>query len=128
MYNDSPHRRIKGKPPNQVWNDTTEQNIQNMKDTISNDKLFNKLTLGIGDTVRVLENKNKFDKGGAQFSKELYEVHDRERECCLLVLNLVSSTLPCIHQPRSLDILLRSKTLTEMLNEEDINRMNYYKL
>jgi hypothetical protein len=24
----------------------------------------------------------------------------RERECCLLVLNLVSSTLPCIRQPR----------------------------
>ncbi len=23
-----------------------------------------------------------------------------ERECCLLVLNLVSSTLPCIRQPR----------------------------
>jgi hypothetical protein len=77
MYNDSPHRGIKGKTPNQVWNDTNEQNIQNMKDTISNDKLFNKLTIGIGDTVRVLENKNKFDKGSAQFSKELYEVHDR---------------------------------------------------
>ena len=25
---------------------------------------------------------------------------DTERECCLLVLNLVSSTLPCIRQPR----------------------------
>ena len=24
---------------------------------------------------------------------------ERERECCLLVLNLVSSTLPCIRQP-----------------------------
>ena len=47
-----------------------------MKDTISNDRLFNKLTLGIGDTVWVLENKNKFDKGSPQFSKELYEVHD----------------------------------------------------
>jgi hypothetical protein len=27
-----------------------------------------------------------------------------------------------------LDILLRLKTQTEMLNEEDISRMNYYKL
>jgi hypothetical protein len=43
-----------------------------MKDTINDDKLFNKLTLGIGDTVGVLENKNKFDKGSAQFSKDLY--------------------------------------------------------
>jgi len=24
----------------------------------------------------------------------------KDRECCLLVLNLVSSTLPCIRQPR----------------------------
>jgi hypothetical protein len=72
MYNDSPHRGIKGKTPNQVWNDTNEQHIQTMKDTINDDKLFNKLTLGIGDTVGVLENKNKFDKGSAQFSKDLY--------------------------------------------------------
>ena len=28
------------------------------------------------------------------------EVVDDERECCLLVLNLVSSTLPCIRRPR----------------------------
>ena len=27
-------------------------------------------------------------------------LHSGERECCLLVLNLVSSTLPCIRQPR----------------------------
>jgi hypothetical protein len=38
MYNDSPHHGIKGKTLNQVWNDTNEQHIQNMKDTISNDK------------------------------------------------------------------------------------------
>jgi hypothetical protein len=37
MYNDSPHRGIKGKTPNQVWHDTNEQHIQNMKDTINND-------------------------------------------------------------------------------------------
>ncbi len=35
------------------------------------------MTLGIGDDVRVLENKDKFDKGNAQFSQEIYEIHDR---------------------------------------------------
>ena len=35
------------------------------------------MTIGIGDDVRVLENKDKFDKGNAQFSKEIYEIHDR---------------------------------------------------
>ena len=30
---------------------------------------------------------------------ELFAWGEGERECCLLVLNLVSSTLPCIRQP-----------------------------
>ena len=30
----------------------------------------------------------------------LIRVHPLERVCCLLVLSLVSSTLPCIRQPR----------------------------
>ena len=31
---------------------------------------------------------------------EVFGHTQRERECCLLVLNLVSSTLPCIRRPR----------------------------
>jgi hypothetical protein len=77
MYNDSPHRGIKGKTPNEMWDNIKEQQKRNIIDTMSNDKTFNKLTLGIGDDVRVLENKDKFDKGNAQFSQEIYEIHDR---------------------------------------------------
>jgi hypothetical protein len=44
---------------------------------MNNDKIFNKLPLPIGDDVRVLENKDKFEKGNAQFSQEIYEIHDR---------------------------------------------------
>jgi hypothetical protein len=44
---------------------------------MSNDKIFNKHPLPIGDDVRVLENNDKFDKGNAQFSNEIYEIHDR---------------------------------------------------
>jgi hypothetical protein len=47
VYNDSPHRGIKGQTPNQVWTDTNEQHIQNMIDTINNDKLFRRLELVI---------------------------------------------------------------------------------
>ncbi len=63
MYNDSPHRGIQGKTPNQMWSNTKEQEKRNVIDTMYNDRIFNKLTLGIGDDVRVLENKDKFDKG-----------------------------------------------------------------
>ncbi len=77
LYNDSPHRGIQGKTPNQMWNNTKEEEKRNILETMSNDRIFNKLTLGIGDNVRVLENKDKFDKGNTQFSKEIYEIHDR---------------------------------------------------
>ena len=93
LYNDSPHRGIQGKTPNQMWDNIKEQEKRNVIDTMRNDKIFNKLTLSIGDDVRVLENKDKFDKdntqfsgnvqfsqenkGNAQFSQEIYEIHDR---------------------------------------------------
>ena len=77
LYNDSPHRGIQGKTPNEMWDNIKEQEKRNVIDTMSNDKTFNKLTLGIGDDVRVLENKGKFDKGHAQFSQEIYEIYDR---------------------------------------------------
>ncbi len=40
--------------------------------------VFNKLSLGTGDDVRVLEGKGRFDKGNAKFSKDVFEVHSRE--------------------------------------------------
>ncbi len=60
-----------------MWDNIKDQEKRNVIDNMSNDKIFNKLTLGIGDDVRVLENKDKFDKGNAQFSQEIYEIHDR---------------------------------------------------
>jgi hypothetical protein len=60
-----------------MWDNTKEQEKRNIVETMSNDKIFNKLPLAIGDDVRVLENKDKFDKGNAQFSQEIYEIHDR---------------------------------------------------
>jgi hypothetical protein len=48
-----------------------EQKKRNMRDTMYNDMIFNKLTLGMGDDVRVLEGKGRFDKGNAKFMKYL---------------------------------------------------------
>jgi hypothetical protein len=77
LYNDSPHRGIQGKTPNQMWDNTKEEEKRNILETLSNEKIFNKLSLAIGDNVHVLEIKDKFDKGNAQFSKEIHEIHDR---------------------------------------------------
>ena len=65
-----------------------EQEKRNIIETMSNDKIFNKLTLGIGDDVRVLENKDKFDKDTTQFSQEINETHDRVGYCSCDLLSL----------------------------------------
>ena len=49
-----------------------------MTETMYNDRVFNKLSLGTGDNVRVLEGKGRFDKGNAKFSKDVFEIHSRE--------------------------------------------------
>jgi hypothetical protein len=77
MYNDTPHRGLKGKTPNQMWGDKKEQEKRNRIDTMYNDMVFNKMSLGTGDDVRVLEGKGRFDKGNAKFSHEVFEIHDR---------------------------------------------------
>jgi hypothetical protein len=34
MYNDTPHRELKGKTPHQMWGNVKEQEKRNMRDTI----------------------------------------------------------------------------------------------
>jgi hypothetical protein len=78
MYNDSPHRALKGKTPNEVWGDLKGQKARNMKESMLNDMIFSKIDFTSGEPVRVLKGKGRFDKGNAQFSKEIYEIHSSE--------------------------------------------------
>jgi hypothetical protein len=77
MYNDSPHRGLKGKTPNESWVNINEQKDRNREETIYNDRIFNRLDTEIGDAVRVLETKGQFDKGSNKFSKDVYEINER---------------------------------------------------
>jgi hypothetical protein len=140
MYNDSPHRGIQGKTPNQMWNNTKEQEKRNVMDTMSNDRIFNKRTLGIGDDVRVLENKDKFDKGNAQFSKEIYEIHDRVgysykvkdtegsvkrrryKPHELLVVDNVTSNMNTDRMKRDEKGANKYKTVNKLIRNEDMTR------
>jgi hypothetical protein len=78
MYNDTPHRGLKGKTPNQAWGNTKEQEKKNMIETMYNDKIFNKMNFGTGDLVRVLLGRGRFEKGSAKFSTDIYEIHERK--------------------------------------------------
>ncbi len=140
LYNDSPHRGINGKTPNQMWDDIKEQEKRYVIDTMRNDKIFNKLSLGIGDDVRVLENKDKFDKGNAQFSQEIYEIHDRigysykvkddegtvkrrrYKPHELLVVDNVTSSLNTDRMKRDEKGTSKYKTVNKFIRNEDMTR------
>jgi hypothetical protein len=140
LYNDSPHRGIQGKTPNQMWDNTKEQEKRNIVETMSNDKIFNKLPLGIGDDVRVLENKDKFDKGNAQFSQEIYEIHDRVgysykvkdaegsvkrrryKPHELLVVDNVANTMNMDRKKRDEKSTSKYKTVNKLIRNEDMTR------
>ncbi len=140
LYNDSPHRGIQGKTPNQVWDNTKEQEKRNIIETMSNDRIFNKLTLAIGDNVRVLENKDKFDKGNTQFSKEIYEIHDRVgysykvkdsegsvkrrryKPHELLVVDNVASSMNTDRMKRDEKGDSKYKTVNKLIRNEDMTR------
>ena len=140
LYNDSPHRGIQGKTPNQMWDNTKEQEKRNIIETMSNDRIFNKLPLAIGDNVRVLENKDKFDKGNAQFSKEIYEIHDRVgysykvkdaegsvkrrryKPHELLVVENVANSMNTDRMKRDEKSTSKYKTVNKLIRNEDMTR------
>jgi len=140
LYNDSPHRGIGGKTPNQMWSNTKEQEKRNIVETMANDKIFNKLPLAIGDDVRVLENKDKFDKGNAQFSQEIYEIHDRVgysykvkdaegnvkrrryKPHELLVVDTVANTMNMDRKKRDEKSTNKYKTVNKLIRNEDMTR------
>jgi hypothetical protein len=140
LYNDSPHRGISGKTPNQMWDNIKEQEKRNIVDTMINDKIFNKLPLEIGDDVRVLENKDKFDQGNTQFSQEIYEIHDRigysykvkdtegnvkrrrYKPHELLVVDNVTSSMNTDRMKRDEKGASKYKTVNKLIRNEDMTR------
>jgi hypothetical protein len=141
LYNDSPHRGIGGKTPNEMWSNTKEEEKRNIVETMANDKIFNKLPLAIGDDVRVLENKDKFDKGNAQFSQEIYEIHDRVgysykvkdaegnvkrrryKPHELLVVDNVANTMNMDRKKRDEKSTNKYKTVNKLIRNEDMTRV-----
>jgi hypothetical protein len=123
-----------------MWDNIKEQEKRNVIDTMRNDKIFNKLTLSIGDDVRVLENKDKFDKGNAQFSQEIYEIHDRigysykvkdsegtvkrrrYKPHELLVVDNVTSNMNTDRMKRDAKSTSKYKTVNKLIRNEDMTR------
>ena len=77
-YNSSSHRTLKNKSPNQVFKDNDDQVVRHINDSAHNQQVYKTVPFDDGDKVRILEQKEKFDKGKQKFSKEIYTVDKKE--------------------------------------------------
>ena len=69
---------MKNKTPNQAYKDNDDQTARHLNDTMHNQQVYKSVPFHDGDKVRILEKKEKFDKGKQKFSKELYTIDKKE--------------------------------------------------
>ena len=69
---------MKNKTPNEVFKDNDDQTARHLNDTMHNQQVYKSVPFNDGDKVRILEKKEKFDKGKQKFSKELYTIDKKE--------------------------------------------------
>ena len=77
-YNNNSHRTLKNKTPNQVYKDNDDQTARHLNDTAHNQAIYKSVPFNDGDKVRILEKKEKFDKGKQKFSKEIYTINKKD--------------------------------------------------
>jgi hypothetical protein len=77
-YNNSSHRTLNNKTPNQVFKDNDNQMTRHINDSVHNQQVYKSVPFDSGQKVRILEQKEKFDKGKQKFSKEVYTVDKKE--------------------------------------------------
>ena len=77
-YNSNSHRTLNNKSPNQVFKDNDDQITRHLNDSVHNQQVYKSVPFNDGDKVRILEKKEKFDKGKQKFSKELYTIDKKE--------------------------------------------------
>ena len=77
-YNNNSHRTLDNRTPNQVFKDNDDQITRHLNDSVHNQQVYKSVPFETGDKVRILEEKEKFDKGKQKFSKELYTIDKKE--------------------------------------------------
>ena len=77
-YNSSSHRTLNNKSPNQVFKDNDDQVVRHINDSAHNQQVYKSVPFDSGQKVRILEQKEKFDKGKQKFSKDIYTVDKKE--------------------------------------------------
>ena len=61
-YNNSSHRTLGNKTPNQVFKDNDDQIARHLNDSVHNQKIYKTVPFNSGDQVRILEKKENLIK------------------------------------------------------------------
>ncbi len=77
-YNNNSHRTLNNKTPNEVFKDNDDQLARYLNDSAHNQTIYKSVPFNDGDKVRILEKKEKFDKGKQKFSKDIYTIDKKE--------------------------------------------------
>ncbi len=77
-YNNSSHRTLNDKTPNQVFKDYDDLIARHLNDSLQNQQLYKSVPFSDGDIVRILEKKEKFDKEMQKNSKEIYTIDNKK--------------------------------------------------
>jgi hypothetical protein len=78
-YSSNSHRTLNNKSPNQVFKDNDDQMTRHIIDSLHNQQVYKSDPFDSGGKVRILEQKEKFDKGKQKFSKDVYTVDQKKR-------------------------------------------------
>jgi len=77
-YNNNSNRTLGNKTPNEVFKDHDNQMTRHFNDSLHNQQIYKTVPFKEGDNVRILESKEKFDKGRKKFSQELHTINKME--------------------------------------------------
>jgi hypothetical protein len=77
-YNNSSHRTLNNKTPNQVYKDIDNQLSRHINDSLHNQNIYEKVPFDVGDKVRILEEKENFDKGNNFFVNHYIQLIKRK--------------------------------------------------
>ncbi len=73
-YNNNSHRTLDNKTPNQVFKDHDDQITRHINDSVHNQQVYTTVSFNKGDKVRILEKKEKIDKGNKNLVKSYLQL------------------------------------------------------
>ena len=134
-YNDSSHRGLDNKTPNEVFNNQDNQLARHLSDTVHNHNIYKSVPFKENDKVRVIEEKGKFDKGKQKFSKDIYTIDKKEgykiilkdtkrklKPSELLKVNTVSNPISQAYIDRTIKSKNNVKVTNKLIRNEDMTK------